>query len=367
MRIAKKLIAAALVCTLTLTGCGVSVDSGDEDYPVKVTNNYKAGENGEVYVFNWGEYIDERVIDSFEKETGIKVIYNEFEENEDMYPIIASGAQKYDVVCPSDFMVEKMIGEGMLEPLDKDKIPNLSNIGASYLEAAEEFDPGNLYCVPYTWGTIGIIYNTKMIDEPITSWASIFDEKYKGNLLMLDSVRAAFMSALVYLGYSENSKNEDEIKAAADLLSSQHDIVQAYVVDQLRDKMISGEASIGVTYSGEVLYMTRQNPDLAYVVPDEGSAIWMDGWVIPKNCNNKENAEAWIDFMCRADVALANFNYITYSTPNTAAQALIDDDTKNNEAIFPSDDVLKRCEILQYLGQETEDEYMNLWSSVKAE
>ena len=359
MKKTNKILALGMVAALTFTGCG----SEDEEFTLKATNNYKAGENGEVYVYNWGEYIDERVIDVFEKDTGIKVIYNTFEENEDMYPIIATGAAKYDVVCPSDYMIQKMIDEDMLQPLNKDNIPNLKNIGSEYLKASEEFDPGNVYSVPYCWGTVGILYNTTMVDEPIDSWGVLFDEKYKNDILMIDSVRDGFMIALSYLGYDQNTTNEAELNEALELLQKQYPLVQAYVVDQVRDKMIGGEAALGVIYSGEAIYTQRENPDLEYVVPKEGSNTWIDGWVIPSNAENKENAEAWINFLCRPDVALVNFDYITYSTPNTAARELIEDaDIRNSTIAFPGSDILDRCSTFKYLGEEVETLYMNLWN-----
>ena len=232
---------------------------------------------GDLYVYNWGEYIDPEVIEMFEEETGYKVHYEEFETNEEMYAIIAKGARTYDVVCPSDYMVEKMIENDLLVELDYSNIPNISNIGQQYLASAEGFDPDNKYCVPYTWGTVGIMYNKTMVDDEVNSWSILFDEKYEGQILMQASVRDAYCVALSYLGYSINTLYEDELKEATDLLVAQKPIVQAYVVDQVRDKMIKNAAALGVIYSGEAIYMQRENPDLEYVVPDEGSNVWIDG------------------------------------------------------------------------------------------
>ncbi len=366
---AVKTVSLLLVTSMVLGGCGTKVDESDDDsYPVTTANNYEAGVNGDVYVFNWGEYIDERVIDSFEAETGIKVYYNEFEENEDMYPIIAAGAVQYDVVCPSDYMVQKMIENDLLTEIDYSKIPNISNIDPEYLKKAENFDPGNKYCVPYCWGTVGILYNKTMVDDEVNSWDILFNEKYKGEILMMDSVRDAYMIALNLLGYDPNTTDKSQIEEATEKLKSQYPLVQAYVVDQVRDKMISGEAALGVIYSGEAIYTKRENPDLEYVVPDEGSNVWIDGWVIPKNCKSKDNAEAWINYMCQADVALANFEYITYSTPNAKAREMIaDDDIKNSEVAFPSDDILSRCTTYNFLGDDIEQFYLDQWNSVKSE
>ena len=356
----KKVIALGMAAVFCLSGCG---SAEEDDFNLTATNNYKPGENGKVYVYNWGEYIDERVIDVFEKDTGIDVIYNTFEENEDMYPIIASEAAVYDVICPSDYMIQKMIDEKLIQPLNKDNIPNLSHIDSEYLKRSEEFDPGNLYSVPYCWGTVGILYNKTMVDETIDSWGVLFDEKYKDEILMMDSVRDGFMIPLRYLGYDMNTTNETELNEALALLQKQNPLVQAYVVDQVRDKMIGGEAAIGVIYSGEAIFTQRENPDLEYVVPKEGSNVWIDSWVIPSNAKNVTNAEIWINYMCRPDVALANFNYITYSTPNTGARKLIEDeDIRNSTIAFPDSTILDRCNTYHYLGEEMDELYINLWN-----
>lgn len=326
------------------------------------------GENGEVYVYNWGEYIDPDTIDMFEEETGIKVIYEEFETNEIMYPKVEAGASVYDVICPSDYMIQKMIDNDLLSPLNFDNMPNATkNIGAQYYEQSKGFDPDNKYSVPYCWGTVGILYNKTMVDEPITSWSILWDEKYTDNILMQDSVRDAFMVALKLNGYSMNTLNTSELEAARDALIEQKPLVQAYVIDQVRDKMIGDEAAIGVIYSGEAIYTQRENPNLEYVIPEEGTNVWIDGWVIPKNAPNKENAEKFIDFMCRADIALMNFEYITYSTPNDAARELIeDDDIKNSKIAFPDLTQYDNLETFSYLGAEGDELYNNYWKEVKS-
>lgn len=324
--------------------------------------------SNEIYVYNWGEYIDPEVLDMFERETGITVNYEEFETNEEMYTIIAKGARTYDVICPSDYMVQKMMENNLLAKINYDNIPNIKNIGSQYMESAKGFDPENEYCVPYCWGTVGIMYNKKMVDEPIDSWSVLFDSKYKNQILMQNSVRDAYCVALSYLGYSINTLNEDELKEATDLLIRQKPLVQAYVVDQVRDKMIKNAAAIGVIYSGEAIYMQRENEDLEYVIPKEGSNVWIDGWVIPKNCRNKEGAEAFINFLCRPDIALMNFDYITYSTPNEAARELIEDEEIRNSVIaFPDGEELENCEVYNYLGSDGDKLYDKYWTKVGAE
>ena len=323
--------------------------------------------NGQVIVYNWGEYIDPEIIDLFEEETGIDVIYEEFETNEIMYPKIQSGAIAYDVVCPSDYMIQRMIENDLLAEINYDHIPNLKYIGDNYMKMSRQFDPENKYSVPYLWGTVGILYNKKMVDEPVDSWGILWDKKYEDSILMQDSVRDAFAVALKYLGYSLNSTDLDELEAAKNLLIEQKPLVQAYVIDQVRDKMIGGEAALGVIYSGEALYCQQENPDLDYVSPKEGTNIWIDSWVIPKNAKNVENAEAFINFLCRPDIAKMNFDYITYSIPNTAGRDLIEDESLRNSPIaFPDDSKLENCETFRFLGDDNDALYNRLWREIKS-
>ena len=251
-------------------------------------------------------------------------------------------------------MINKMIENDLLAELNFDNMPNAKeNIGAQYWEQSRGFDPENKYSVPYCWGTVGILYNKTMVDEPVDSWSILWDEKYADSILMQDSVRDAFMVALKLNGNSMNTLDETELAAARDLLIEQKLLVQAYVIDQVRDKMIGGEAALGVIYSGEAIYTQRENPDLEYVVPKEGTNVWIDSWVVPKNAPNKENAEKFIDFMCRGDIALKNFEYITYSTPNEAARELIEDEAlKNSQIAFPDLSQYSNLETFTYLGEE---------------
>ena len=352
--------AAALAGTAALTGCS---SSGGADEGA-----------GQVYVYNWGEYIDEAVIDMFEEETGIEVIYDMFETNEEMYPVIEAGGVTYDVVCPSDYMIQKMIENDLLAEINFDNVPNISNIDPEYMERSKSFDPENKYSVPYCWGTVGILYNTSMVapEDVPTKWADLWDEKFSGEILMQDSVRDAFMVALKSLGYSMNTTNDAELQEARDLLIAQKPLVQAYVIDQVRDKMIGGEAAVGVIYSGEMLYIQEEvenlglDYDLEYVIPEEGTNVWIDSWVIPANAKNKENAEKWIDFLCRPDIAKMNFEYITYPTPNKGAFDLLDEELQNNKAVFPDIDSLENSEVFQYLGDEVDALYNNYWKEVKS-
>ena len=372
----KKVLAVSLTsltaCSaLLLSGCG-----GNAAGSSSADNGGNRSGSNELYVYNWGEYIDEDVIDQFEEETGIKVIYDMFETNEEMYPVIEAGGVNYDVVCPSDYMIQKMRENDLLAEINFDNVPNLDQIDPTYLEMSKSFDPENKYSVPYTWGTVGILYNTKKLEElgmdVPTKWSDFWDERLDGEILMQDSVRDAFMVALKKDGYSMNSDNEDELQQAKQDLIDQKPLVQAYVIDQVRDKMIGGEAAISVIYSGEMLYIQNEvkdlglDYDLKYVIPEEGTNLWIDSWVIPKNAKNKENAEKWIDFLCRPEIAKQNFDYITYSTPNKGAFDLLDEEIQNNKALFPDIDSLKDSEVFEYLGDEVDAVYNELWKEVKS-
>ena len=366
-------MAGLTAASALLSGCGASGNTGASG-----TDSAASGsaDGGELYVYNWGEYIDEDVISQFEEETGITVVYDLFETNEEMYPVIEAGAVNYDVVCPSDYMIQKMRENDLLAELNFDNIPNIDQIDPAYMEMSQAFDPENKYSVPYCWGTVGILYNTKLLDElgvpAPTKWADLWDERLSGEILMQDSVRDAFMVALKKDGYSMNSESKDELEQTKQELIDQKPLVQAYVIDQVRDKMIGGEAAVGVIYSGEMLYIQDEvanlglDYDLEYVIPEEGTNLWLDSWVIPKNAKNKENAEKWIDFLCRPEIAKANFEYITYPTPNKGAFELLDEDLQNNKAVFPDIDSLNNSEVYEYLGDETDNIYNELWKEIKS-
>ena len=330
--------------------------------------------SNELYVYNWGEYIDESVIQDFEAETGIHVVYDLFETNEEMYPVIEAGGVAYDVVCPSDYMIQKMVENDLLAEIDFDNIPNIDQIDPEYMERSKAFDPENKYSVPYTWGTVGILYNDKRLEElgvePPDSWMDLWDPRLSGEILMQDSVRDAFMCALKPLGYSLNSTDPGELEEAKELLIQQKPLVQAYVIDQVRDKMLGEEAAVGVIYSGEMLYLQElaegKDFHLEYVIPQEGTNLWIDSWVIPKNARNKENAEKWIDFLCRPDIAKRNFEYNTYATPNRGAFEQLDPELQQNKAVFPDWDSLRNAEVYQYLGDEVDSLYNELWKEVKS-
>lgn len=343
------LLLLIVLLLVSVTGCGS--DSSSKS-------------NGEVNVYNWGEYIDESLLDDFEEETGIAVNYKTFETNEQLYAVLKAGGSSYDVIIPSDYMIGRLVGEDMLEELNFDNIPNFELLSDQYLGL--EFDPFNEYSVPYTSGTVGIIYDTKVVTEEVTSWSILFDEKYSDQILMFDNSRDAMGIALKYLGYSLNTTDENELREGYGLLKKQGDILQAYVMDQIFDKLESGEAAIGPYYAGDYLTMLEGNSDLAFVLPEEGANWFVDSMCIPKGAENKENAEAFINYMCSTDVSLANAEYLGYTSPNGEVKDLIKLDDTARSIIYPSEEILSRCEVFLNLPTETLDLYDELWISLKS-
>ncbi len=321
-------------------------------------------------VANWGEYMsinDDESVDvneAFEALTGITVNYKTVASNETLYSKLLSGGATYDIVIPSDYMISKMMKEGMLQKLDFDNIPNVNNVMPSFLNP--QYDPYNEYSVPYLWGMVAIIYNTTMVDEEITSWASLWDEKYAGNILMFNNPRDAFGIAQAYLGYSLNTENKAELDACSELLKEQKEIVQGYVMDEIFDKMEGGSAAIAPYYVGDAVTMCDDNPDLAYVIPEEGTNWFVDAMCIPTTAENKEAAEMYINFLCEAEIALANCEYVGYSTPNAKAYELLDEDVREDEKRYPSDEFLaEHTEVFVNMSDEANAYMQSLWNQLK--
>ena len=341
------LAAAAILTASLFTGCG----------------NSNVGENGTINFFNVGDYIDEALIRKFEKETGIKVNYSTYDTNEIMYQKVKTNPGTYDLVVPSDYMIEKMIQEDLLETIDYNNIPNYQYIGENYKNLS--YDPTNEYSVPYMWGTIGIIYDSSRITEPVTSWDILWDSKYKDEVYMFNSLRDSLAIALIKAGYSINSDVPSEIDAAKDELLEERKLTNpVYVVDEVKDNMITGEKMLAAVWSGDAIYIMNENPDMKYVIPEEGSNKWVDALCIPKDAPNKAGAEAFINFLCDPENAKENVDYIGYSTPNTAAYDLLDDETKNNPAAYPSDSILDKCVLFTNLNQETLKLYESAFTEV---
>ncbi len=320
--------------------------------------------SGVVNVFNWEDYICEDVIEMFEQETGIKVHYMRFTTNEDMMVQVRADSSKFDVVFPSDYCIERLAAENLLEEIDFSKLTNFNQINPNLLNP--DYDKENKYSVPYMWGTVGILYNSTMVTEPITSWASLFDGSYPNNIFMMDSIRDSMGVALKYLGYSMNSKNPIELEAAKEVLvkQKQDKLVKAYQVDETKDKMVAGEAALGVMWTGDALYAIDLNSDLKYVIPEEGSNIWVDGMVIPKNAENYENALKFIDFLCRPDIAKLNCEEIWYSSPNLGAIELMGSEYIDNPDINPPQEILDKCEFFSDVN-DVLPIYTALWNEVK--
>lgn len=323
-------------------------------------------ENGEVRIYSFGDYIDPALIEEFEAETGIKVIMDNFDTNEEMYPVIKNNSVEYDVICASDYMIEKLMSEDLLAEINYDNVPNIENLDEKYLSIAESFDPGNKYSVPHTWGTLGILYNTDKIEKgSITSWNDLWNEQYKEQIVMPDSMRDTMAIALKAKGYSLNTVNEDELKEAADYLTEQKPLVYKYANDSARDALLGESASIAVVWNGEVLYCKDTMPNLEFVIPEEGSEEFTDCWAIPAAANNKENAEKWINFMLDKDVAMTNYEYLTYSIPNKAVIDSVKDDAEKMNVLFPEESVLDKCETLENLGTDGDDLYTKYWKKFK--
>ncbi len=359
----KKFILFALICTLFVLGVsGVEVEN--EAYYEQFR-----GKNITLNVFNWGEYISDgsegalNVLDEFEKISGIKVVYNNYETNEDLYAKLSANRDnpQYDIIIPSDYMISRMIREDMLEKINYDNVPNISMIDDKY--RYPDFDPTGEYSVPYTWGTVGIVYNTKYVaEEDIGTWDLLWNKKYAGNILMFSNSRDAYGVALKKLGYSLNSTDKNEIEEATEILKLQRSVNQAYVMDQTFDKMENESAYIAPYYAGDCLSMMENNEDLSFYYPKEGFNIFIDSICIPKGAKHKEAAEAFINFLCETEIAAANCEYICYFTPHKVAASIIEFD----ERIYPTDLQLSTAESYIALPDNINSLYDSSWIEVRS-
>ena len=378
----------ALLCAVMLAGCSVGADT-EESSTAEATEEAEQqtltvsdpdyytrfkGQDISINVYNWGEYIstgsDEGTLNvnaEFTKLTGIKVNYTNYATNEELYAKLKGGGANYDVIIPSDYMISKMIKEDMLLPLDFDNIPNFSYIMPSFVDPA--YDPQNLYSVPYTWGTVGIIYNTSMVDIPEEDidWDILWNEDYADQILMFDNPRDAFAIAEIMMGYSLNTEDEVELTAAANKLKEQKKVVQAYVMDEIFDKMTANDAWIAPYYAGDALTILEDNEDLAFAVPKSGTNLFVDAMCIPAGAKQKEAAEMYINFMCEPDIAYANIDYICYSTPHSAAYEMLDEDVQNDPVSYPGDEYLdENATIFVNLSDEANLLMQSLWTEMKS-
>lgn len=361
----KKVLSVLFCALVAALSCSVSFSAAAKQIDVSKLKGT------EINVYNWGEYISdgaEGTLDvnkEFEKETGIKVNYTTYDSNENMYNKIKGGGANYDIVIPSDYMIERMINEDLLEKINFDNIPNYKNIMDKYKNLY--FDPNNEYSVPYNVGMVGLVYNTKMVKETPESWSIMWDEKYKGQILMFNNSRDAFGIAQFLLGIDLNTNDPADWEKAYEKLKEQKPLVQSYVMDDVFNKMEGGEAAIAAYYAGDCISMAENNPDLAFVYPKEGTNIFADSICIPKGCQNKEAAELYIDFMLRGDIALANAEYMCYATPN---QAVLDNEEyslRGNEMLYPDEEHTPPTEYFHNLDQDMLMVMTSLWDNLKIE
>lgn len=379
------LIAVAILTVGLFSGCAEKVSEEDEEEEEEVYQQTLTIEDEEYYtrfkdkgisinVYNWGEYIsagaEEGTLDvnaEFEKLTGIKVNYTNFATNEELYAKLKGGGASYDVIIPSDYMISKMIKEELIQKINLDNIPNYKYIMDNFRNMS--YDPENEYSVPFTWGTVGIIYDETVIDldpEEI-DWDILWDETYMGQILMFDNPRDAFAISEIMLGYSINSENPDELTAAAEKLKQQKRVVQGYVMDEIFDKMGAGDALIAPYYAGDALTIMEENDALNFVVPKSGTNLFVDAMCIPTSSKQKEAAEMYINFMCEPDIAYSNIEYICYSTPHSAAFEMLDDEVKESPITYPDEDfIAENTTVFVNLSDETNRLMQDLWTEMKS-
>ncbi len=327
-----------------------------------------------INVYNWGEYISDgseentlNVNAEFTDLTGIKVNYTNYATNEELYAKLKGGGASYDIIIPSDYMISRMIHENMLQKLDFDNIPNFKYITDTFVNP--EYDPQNEYSVPYTWGTVGIIYDTTMIDMPPEEidWDILWNEDYSDRILMFDNPRDAFAIAEIRLGYSLNTEDAKELENCADLLKEQKTVIQAYVMDEVFDKMGAGEALVAPYYAGDAVTLMDEYEDLGFVTPKSGTNLFVDALCIPAGAKQKEAAEMYINFMCEPDIAYATTSYIGYSTPNSAAFDMLDEETQNDKVSYPDNEYLNNnTTIFRNLSDEANQKMQDLWTDIKS-
>ncbi len=347
------LIANILLAAFILTSCG-SADTVDG-----------TGKQVTINVFNWGEYIGEQTIEDFENAyPNIKVNYENFTTNEDMYVKIKTGGSAYDVAIPSDYMIKRMRDEGLLNKINMSNIPNFKYIDDRFKSLS--YDPDNEYSVPYMWGTVGILYNKTMVSDTVDSWNILWNDKYKKQILMSDSERDAIGITLKMMGFSMNTKDVSQLEQAKEKLMEQKPLVMAYVVDEVRDMMIGESAALAVVWSGEAYYCMSENENLSYVIPKEGTNYWFDSMVIPSTSKHQKEAEIFINYMCETDVAFNNADYIGYATPHIEVMKMLDPELISDRSAYPLQEDLDNYEIFEYPGDEINKQYSRIWTEIKA-
>lgn len=372
-RTLKKFLSVLMLFVLvfSISAIPAFADESEEDAEEETTEEtHTEGTSGvTINVYNWGEYIANGtdgyldVNKAFTEATGIGVNYTTFDSNESMYAKLSGGGANYDIIIPSDYMISRLIAEDMLAEINFDNIPNYKYIDDEFRNL--EYDPENKYSVPYTWGVVGLFYNTDYVTETPTSWSILWDEKYSGKILMFDNQRDAFAIAASMLGFSLNSTNEDELMEEASLLKEQKPLVQAYVMDQIFDKMESGEAWLAPYYCGDAAILCDEVDNIAFCFPEEGSNFFVDAMCIPKTSEHKEAAEAYINFICNPEIAGQNMEYVGYGVPETEAKKYMDEEVVNNPVNYPSSEVIANTEVFINLPDETSSLLDTLWAEVK--
>ena len=337
------------------------------------TKNEKAQLAEKLYVYNWSYYVAEDTIPNFEKEFGVKVVYDNYSSNEELLAKLQAGATGYDLIFPSDYMVGIMRSEGLLEELDSrfdefeekqmSNIPNFENIEKRFTKLP--FDPENKYSIPYLWGTTGIGFNTEKVDDQVDTWSILWNEKYKGRISMLDDVRGLANAALKLLGYGINTTDPKEIEAAKQQLIKQKPLVKFYSSDTYIDFLKSGDIWLCQGYSGDVFQVMKENKSVKYAIPREGSDIWIDNICVPRGAKSKYTAEVFINYLLRPEVAAGISNFTWYANPNEASHKFIKPEIMENPAIYPTKEVLNRCEFQKDVGEATEL-YEQLYNEVKS-
>ena len=352
MKKMKKFFAMALSCVMlaSLTACGGGQSTDGQE---KVVLN----------VYNWGDYIDPEILDEFTKETGIQVNYEEYATNEEMLAKIQAGTDAYDVIFPSEYMVAYMREHNLLQELNYENIPNQSHLDDRFKNLS--YDPNGKYSVPYLWGSLGILYNKTKVTEPVDSWNILWNEKYKGDIVMLDSSRDTIAVALLKLGYSINTQNEEELQKAKEELIKQKLLVRSYEVDNYKNSMASGELAMVVTWAGDAMNLMAENEDLEYALPKEGTNLWFDAIAIPVTSKHKTEAEQFINFMLKPEIAAKNSAYIKYSTTNKDALELLPEEEVTNPNMYPTQPLSELGEVFVDLGEFTE-KYDTIWTEIKS-
>lgn len=346
-----ELFSLILLSFLLYASCSSSTKDGDTELTSSLN------------FYNWSYYIGEETIPEFEDEFSVRVRYDNFSSNSEILAKMQAGGSGYDIIVPSDYMVEIMIQLDMLQPINFDNIPNIENIDPRFRNLP--FDPENKYSIPYQWGTTGIGINTKFIKENVDSWNILWDEKYSGRISILDDMRSGLVPALKLLGYSVNTRDQSELEEARDLMIKQKQYVRTYSSETYMDLLKSGDIWIAMGWSGDIFQVTKENPDIVFIIPKEGSYVWIDNMVIPKGAPNKFTAETFMDYILRPEVSAGISNYTGYSSPNKTAYPFIDEELLADESMYPSDEVLERLEFMHDVGDATRI-YNRIWNEVKS-